>query len=172
MSRNFNYSALSGLLVTYLPNPQGVAPGCNIYPFQGKKKSKNDGLKNNYIYVVKKMNICDSVIISSFEWKMIEDISSMDGAPAVGLISRDPTNTINRDLCDRLKVFSWHPNFNGLGCEQVEMMHGMGIKVFPYNVESLEQYEEAAKMEVDGVITSDPVLMNKSVIQAGEWVND
>jgi len=116
------------------------------------------------VELVKKMNICDSVIISSFEWRMLEDISTMDNAPAVGLISRYPADTINRDLCAKLKVFSWHPNFNGLGGEQVEMMHEMGIKVFPYNVESLEQYAVAVKMKVDGVITSDPVLMNRSAV--------
>ena len=49
-------------------------------------------------------------------------------------------------------------------------MHGMGIKVFPYNIESLEQYEEAVNMGVDGVITNDPVLMSRSFIKSEEQV--
>ena len=132
--------------------------------------SPPDRIERQVVKLVKKKNICDSVIISSFEWKMLDNISKMDGAPAVGLISRDPKDPINRDLCSRLKVFSWHPNFNGLGYEQVKEMHGMGIKVFPYNIESLEQYEEAVNMGVDGVITNDPVLMSRSFIKSEEQV--
>jgi len=41
-------------------------------------------------------------------------------------------------------------------------MHEMGIKVFPYKVDSLEQYEEAVRMEVDGVITSNPIMIGEA----------
>ena len=121
-----------------------------------------DRIERQVVKLVKKKNICNSVIISSFEWKMLEDISKIDGAPAIALISRDPTDNINRDLCARLKVFSWNPKFNGLDYKQVKEMHEMGIKVFPYKVDSLEQYEEAVRMEVDGVITSNPIMIGEA----------
>jgi len=53
-------------------------------------------------------------------------------------------------------------NFNGLDYKQVKEMHEMGIKVFPYKVDSLEQYEEAVRMEVDGVITSNPIMIGEA----------
>ena len=121
-----------------------------------------DRVERQVVKMIKEKNICDSVIISSFEWKMLEDISKVDGAPAIGLISRDPTDNNNRDLCARLKVFSWHPNFNGLDYEQVKEMHEMAIKVFPYKITSLKQYEEAVNMGVDGVITSSPIIIGKA----------
>jgi glycerophosphoryl diester phosphodiesterase len=33
--------------------------------------------------------------------------------------------------------------------------------VFPYNVDSLEEYQQMLQMGVDGVITSDPVMVRK-----------
>ena len=41
-------------------------------------------------------------------------------------------------------------------------MHAEGIRVFPYNVETLEDYIRVRDMKVDGVITNDPVM-------AGYW---
>jgi glycerophosphoryl diester phosphodiesterase len=41
-------------------------------------------------------------------------------------------------------------------------MHAAGIRVFPYNVDTLEDLAKVSGMQVDGVITNDP-------ISAGEW---
>jgi glycerophosphoryl diester phosphodiesterase len=37
-------------------------------------------------------------------------------------------------------------------------MHDAGIRVFPYNVDTLEDYLKMTGMNVDGVITNDPVM--------------
>jgi len=41
-------------------------------------------------------------------------------------------------------------------------MHAAGIRVFPYNVDTFEDYARIRNMNVDGVITNDPGL-------AGYW---
>ena len=37
------------------------------------------------------------------------------------------------------------------------MMHAAGIKVFPFNVESREEFDRMLAMDVDGLIISDPI---------------
>ncbi len=61
-------------------------------------------------------------------------------------------------MCTRLKVFSWHPDHRIVTRNQVEQMHAAGIRVFPYNVDTFEDYARIRNMKVDGVITNDPGL--------------
>ncbi|KKM02736.1 hypothetical protein LCGC14_1781450 [marine sediment metagenome] len=41
------------------------------------------------------------------------------------------------------------------------MMHDAGIRVLSFNVDTPEDYEKMLDMEVDGVISSDPLLGRK-----------
>lgn len=116
-------------------------------------------VERQIVELIKEKDICDSVLISSFEREMLEYISKMDDSLSVGLISKYPADSRNKELCTRLHVFSWHPNCTGLNYEHVKTMHDINIKIFPYNVDSLAQYEKVAKMGVDGVITSNPVMV-------------
>jgi glycerophosphoryl diester phosphodiesterase len=56
-----------------------------------------------------------------------------------------------------LKVFSWHPDHRVVSRRQVQQMHAAGIRVFPYNVDSYDDFAKMRAMQVDGVITSDPL---------------
>ena len=120
-----------------------------------------DSIERQIIELVKRNNLRTSVLISSFEWKILENIVSMDNALHVALLSKYPADEDNVGLCERLKVFSWHPNCGELKYEQVRIMHEAGIRVFPYNVDSQEEYQQMIQMDVDGVITSDPVMVPK-----------
>lgn len=120
-----------------------------------------DSIERQIIQLVKRNNLRTSVLISSFEWKILENIVSMDGAPHIALLSKHPADKNNFVLCERLKTFSWHPNCQELKDEHVEKMHKAGISVFPYNVDSPEEYQRMIQMNVDGVITSDPVMVPK-----------
>jgi glycerophosphoryl diester phosphodiesterase len=121
-----------------------------------------DAIEWQVVDLVRRNNIQASVLISSFEWKFLDHIVTMEGAPAVALLSRHPADRDNVELCTRLKAFSWHPNCRELRCEQVKAMHDSGIHVFPYNVDTLEEYQTAMEMDVDGVITSDPLMIRES----------
>ena len=120
-----------------------------------------DSIERQIIELVRRNNLRTSVLISSFEWKFLENIVSMDNALHVALLSKYPADEDNVGLCDRLNVFSWHPNCRELKYEQVRITHEAGIRVFPYNVDSQEEYQQMIQMDVDGVITSDPVMVPK-----------
>ena len=79
-----------------------------------------------------------------------------------GFLQKNPANKKTVHMCTRLYVFSWHPDHLIVTRNQVKQMHAAGIKVFPYNVNTIEDYTRLMKLEVDGVITNDP-------LQAGVW---
>ena len=98
-------------------------------------------------------------MISSFDRKILEKIASLENPPTLALNSRDPADSSTLALCRRLKIFSWHPSPVILTSDQVEAMHAEGLKVFPYNVDTPEQFEQMFDMQVDGLISNDPLLV-------------
>ena len=121
-----------------------------------------DAIEKQVVELVKQKNMQDSVLISSFEIDILVQIASMEDPPAIALISRTPASKRTVEICSHLKVFSWHPDHLIVTPRQVDMMHAAGLKVFPYNVDTFEDYTKMIDLKVDGVITDDPV-------SAGQW---
>jgi len=121
-----------------------------------------DAIEKQVVELAKQKNMQASVLLSSFEIDVLAQIASMQNPPAIALISKTPASNRTVEICTHLKVFSWHPDHLIVTPLQVEMMHAAGLKVFPYNVDTFEDYEKMIDMQVDGVISDDPV-------SAGQW---
>jgi glycerophosphoryl diester phosphodiesterase len=119
-----------------------------------------DAVERQTLELVCRRNIAERVLISSFDLNLLKYISTLDHAPALGLISRNPADNHTLENCNQLNVVSWHPNHQILTPEQVKTMHTHGIRVFPYNADTSEEIARVLEMEVDGVISSDPLLPN------------
>ncbi len=128
-----------------------------------------DAIERQVVDLINEKKIGNLTLISSFSVDILEQLSFMEDAPSIALISEGPATMDTVTLCQRLKVFSWHPYFKILTREQVEMMHAAGIKVFPYTVNTPEDHEWMRSINVDGVITDDPELfITESTSEAGE----
>ncbi|MEJ2165060.1 MAG: glycerophosphodiester phosphodiesterase family protein [Desulfobacterales bacterium] len=121
-----------------------------------------DAVEKQVVALLRQKKMLDTALISSFEAKILEQIASMKAAPAIAFISKKPADKNTVKMCTGLNVFSWHPDCKIVTPQQVNLMHAHGIKVFPYNVNSLEDYVRLRNMKVDGVITDDPAM-------AAEW---
>ncbi len=121
-----------------------------------------DAIEKQVVALVKQKKLQDSVLISSFDIDILVQIASLEDPPAIALISKTPVSKRIVEICTRLKVFSWHPDYLIVTPHQVDMMHAAGLKVFPYAVDTFEDYVKMIDMKVDGVITNDPV-------SAGHW---
>ena len=121
-----------------------------------------DAIEKQVVDLLRQKNLLDTCMISSFDVNILEQIAFMKNPPATAFISKKPADKNTVNMCTRLKVFSWHPNHRIVTRSQVEQMHAAGIRVFPYNVNTFEDYARIRNMKVDGVITNDPVL-------AGYW---
>ena len=117
-----------------------------------------DAIERQVVDLLRQKQLADSVIISSFNVKFLEQIASMKQAPAIAFISENPADEKTVQMCTRLKVFSWHPDHKIVTPAQVELMHARGIKVFPWTVNELEDFDAMQDLKVEGVITNDPML--------------
>jgi glycerophosphoryl diester phosphodiesterase len=104
--------------------------------------------------------MAERVLMSSFDLNLLTHISTLEHAPALGLISRNPADKHTLENCKRLNIVSWHPNHQILTPDQVKTMHESDIRVFPYNADTSEEIARVLEMDVDGVISSDPCLPN------------
>jgi glycerophosphoryl diester phosphodiesterase len=120
-----------------------------------------DAIEKQVVDLVKQKKALDTVLISSFKTEILMQVSKIAEKPALALISSDPADSQTIKLCQDLKAFSWHPDHRILTESQVAKMHAAGLKVFPYTVDKLEDYLKMTAMNVDGVITNDPVSVQK-----------
>ena len=120
-----------------------------------------DAIEKQIAAMVKKKNLQNAILISSFEIDFLVQIASMPDPPAIALLSNTPASPRIVDICTHLSAFSWHPDHRVVTPDQVDRMHHAGIKVFPYTVNTCRDYEKMIDMNVDGVITDDPLLAEK-----------
>ncbi len=116
-----------------------------------------DAIENQVVELVKKKNLQDSILISSFDSNVLQQISLMEAPPQIALISKHPLKKNIVEICKHLKTFSWHPDQRIVTPSQVRKLRAAGIRVFPYNVDTPEDCARMVGLKVDGVITDDPV---------------
>jgi glycerophosphoryl diester phosphodiesterase len=121
-----------------------------------------DAVEKQVVDLLRHKNLLEACMISSFDVNILEQIAFMKNPPAIAFISKEPATRNTVQMCTRLNTFSWHPDHRVVTRSQVEQMHDAGIRVFPYNVDTLADFTRMRNMEVDGVITKDPEL-------AGYW---
>ena len=121
-----------------------------------------DAIEKQIIELLRQKKLLSASLISSFEGRFLEQIALMDDAPALAFISNRAAGSKTVQTCNRLNVFSWHPNKRIVTPEVVKRMHDAGIKVLPYTVNTQKDFARMMGMQVDGVITDDPVV-------AGQW---
>ena len=120
-----------------------------------------DAIEKQVVDLVKQKQVREGVLISSFNADILSQISELIDRPTLALISEKPADDHTLKTCERLKAFSWHPDHRILTHQQVQLMHDAGIRVFPYNVDTLRAYRQMLAINVDGVITNNPLLAKK-----------
>ena len=116
-----------------------------------------DAIEKQVTELVKKKSQQDSILISSFDSNILEQISLMEAPPQIALISKSPLERNTVEMCKHFNTFSWHPAQQIVTPRQVRKLHVAGIRVFPYKVDTPEDCARMIGLKVDGVITDDPV---------------
>ncbi len=117
-----------------------------------------DAVEIQVLDLLKKMKMTSDVIISSFDWRILENIRNMDSNVAIALLSESHADILLTAWCRWLGAFSWHPDYRVLSKDQVDRIHGINVKVFPYTVNTKKEIKTLLDMGVDGIITDDPTL--------------
>jgi len=117
-----------------------------------------DAIEKQIVDLVARKNAVENVLISSFEWLVLERFAAMKESPAIALLSSYREEDIPLELCEKLGAFSWHPSALALKQEHVRKMHEAGLLVLPYHVDTPEDMARMMEMDVDGLIVDDPRL--------------
>lgn len=130
-----------------------------IKPEAFEAQGPADAVERQVLELVREKNMRDDVLISSFEWQVLENLCKMEPGIALGLLSDVPADERLLYWYQRIKGISWHPDFRVLTRPQVDTLHGLGARVFPYTVDGKMDTRGMLAMGVDGLIVDDPRQM-------------
>lgn len=118
-----------------------------------------DAVERQVLALVHAKHMARDVLVSSFEWQLLENLRHLDPTIALGLLSDVPMDDNLRHWYQRVKGFSWHPDYRVLTRSQVVALHELGARVFPYAVKGKIDIAGMLAMDVDGLILDDPRQM-------------
>jgi glycerophosphoryl diester phosphodiesterase len=118
-----------------------------------------DAIEHQVVKLVKTSGAMDRVIVSSFDQRILERIAAMDAPPAVACITDHGADKSVLGMLLKMRSFSWHPRFTVLTRDQVDMLHGVGIKVFPWTINTRAEAEKVLALGVDGLICNELRVM-------------
>jgi glycerophosphoryl diester phosphodiesterase len=130
-----------------------------IKPEAYESAGPDDAVERQVVALVRERSMVDDVLVSSFEWRVLENLRRRDGDIALGLLSDVAADDRLVDWYRRIDAFSWHPDYRVLTRAQVHRLHAMGANVFPYAVDGRIATPAMLEMGVDGLIVDDPQQM-------------
>jgi glycerophosphoryl diester phosphodiesterase len=130
-----------------------------IKPEAFEAEGPADAVERQVLNLVREKNMLDDVLVSSFEWLVLENLRKREPGIALGLLSDVPADESLLHWYQRVKGYSWHPDFRVLTPQQVDRLHDLGARVFPYAVDGRIDTRGMLAMGVDGLIVDDPRQM-------------
>ena len=144
-----------------------------IKPEAFEAHAPKDAVERQVWALVQEKGMQDDVLVSSFEWQLLERLRQLDSGVALGLLSDMPADASLFHWYRRVQGFSWHPDYRVLTASQVKTLQNMGARVFPYAVDGRIDIPGMLALEVDGLILDDPLEVRKNVsstVKAGKLV--
>ncbi len=94
-------------------------------------------------------------LISSFDWKMLEEVPLIDPKIRIGVLIE---KSIEEALAfaTKTKAFSINPDYRLLTKENVALMQKNGFEVFTWTVNSTEDIQKIKSFNVNGIISDFP----------------
>ena len=116
-------------------------------------------IEEKVVGLVKAYQAENGVLISSFDPKMLMRVARISGELFLGLLVEDGSENKVPPLSLEFNGFSFHPQFCLLNPAVVVQCHARGVYVFAWDVRSKAQVDTCLRMDVDGVIVDDPLMV-------------
>lgn len=130
-----------------------------IKPEAFETHGPQDAVERQVLALIRERHMHNDVLVSSFEWQVLHNLRCLAPDIALGLLSDTPADERLQTWYMRLKGFSWHPDHRTLTRPQVDDLHALGARVFPYAVDGKMDTGKMLAMGVDGLIVDDPEQM-------------
>lgn len=124
-------------------------------------------LEQDLLDLIKEYGIEDKILISSFNHKCLNILHNLDNSFKYGALyeyEKDyapEVNVVEHAVKLDTKVYSINLSQELVSKEIVDLAHENGIKVFVYTVNKPNAMREMIKLNVDGVFSDYPELMNE-----------
>lgn len=106
-------------------------------------------------YISEKNWNYNNFIISSFDWKMLEEIHLLDSKIKIGVLTEE---SIDKALAfaKKTNAFAINPDYELLSKENVILMQQNGFEVYPWTVNSENAIQKIKSFNVNGIISDFP----------------
>ena len=94
-------------------------------------------------------------MISSFDPAIIKEVGHKHPSVSAALLTDRPLEPDYWDFIEKSNLFSLHQKHDLITVQDVDRLHGMGMKVYAYTVNHVSHFLRLAQMGVDGVFTDD-----------------
>jgi len=107
--------------------------------------------------VIKKYDVWDRVIISSFDHRLLERVREVSEKIKIGLLfDKRKDNLKEYHLLDKLKPYSIHINAKYIDGEQLRELKGLPYKIYSYTINEFTVAEKYEKHGLNGYFTDYP----------------
>ena len=94
-------------------------------------------------------------IISSFEWNMLEETSTLNSNIPIGVLTEEDLDKALA-FAEKIKAKAINPDFQLLNKENVQQMQKKGFLVLPWTVNSEQDIQKVKSYKVNGIISDNP----------------
>ncbi|MEN2414178.1 glycerophosphodiester phosphodiesterase [Flavobacterium mesophilum] len=106
-------------------------------------------------YISEKKWNYNNFIISSFDWNMLQETSSLNPNIPIGVLTEENIEDALA-FAESIKAKAIHPDFQLLNKENVQQIQEKGFLVFPWTVNSDEDIQKVKSYKANGIISDNP----------------
>ena len=129
-----------------------------------------DAIEFQICELVERLEMVDSVLISSFEHFIFSRIQrwyrdhGKSTALRIAPLQEVPlSEELALGLCQRQSAYSYNPNENHVTPSLIEIMKAGGFRIFPYTINDEKRMEQLIKWGATGIISDEPELLWKVI---------
>jgi glycerophosphoryl diester phosphodiesterase len=120
---------------------------------------KGKGVAVLVVSLLKQREGRDDVVISSFDWSQLTQVSSQSDLPIAVLVLNKSEELAAFDLARELSAESINPSLEMIDRSFVELAHRMGLSVACYTVISVADAKKVIKLGADACFADDPQMV-------------
>jgi glycerophosphoryl diester phosphodiesterase len=94
-------------------------------------------------------------IVSSFDWKMLEETQLLNPKIRIGVLTEESISAALA-YAKKINAFSIHPDYRLLTKDNVALMQKSGFEIYPWTVNSNEDIQKIKSFNVNGIISDFP----------------
>jgi glycerophosphoryl diester phosphodiesterase len=106
-------------------------------------------------YILKKNWNYTDFLVSSFDWKMLEEVQMLNPKIRIGVLTEESVD-VALTFAKKIKAFSIHPDYRLLTKENVALMQENGFEIYPWTVNSTADIQKIKSFNVNGIISDFP----------------